>query len=515
MTDPNSADLALAIARLARLSKVEYDRIRKAEAKTLGIRVTVLDAEVRAARLTAAIAEEVTETAAAVVDEFNTKYMVVNEAGKAIIYAPQTDPILGRSYFDRMGFDDLRKLFMNRSVVAGIGEGGIPVTTDAADAWLRSSRRRQYVGGIVFDPSGKRSDPDVLNLWKGFAIEPEPGSWDLLREHIRTVICKGESRLFDYLIGWLARMVQFPARQGEVAVALRGARGTGKGTLARALSRIMGQHGLAVSQSKHLVGAFNLHLRDCVFLFADEAFFAGDRANVGVLKSLITEETIPIEGKGANVFQAPNFLHVIMASNEGWVVPAALDERRFFVLDVGEEHKQEIPYFAAINKEMENGGCAAMLHELLRHDLRDFEVRAVPGTAALDEQKKLTLDTPESWWRDVLHRGYVFRSRLGLDDWFGQWHDALATEVLFDSYMAFARERHDRHPLDREAFGSFMVRMKAKAARPRNAVIGERLGAGREPELIRKDRAYGYHLGELSSARSGFIAATNLPVHWE
>ena len=36
-------------------------------------------------------------------------------------------------------------------------------------------------------------------------------------------------------------------------------------------------------------GRTGRHLRDVVFLFADEAFFAGDRAHVGVVKSIITE----------------------------------------------------------------------------------------------------------------------------------------------------------------------------------------------------------------------------------
>ena len=53
--------------------------------------------------------------------------------------------------------------------------------------------------------------------------------------------------------------------------------------------RILGQHALHISNSKHLVGNFNAHLRDCVLLFADEAFYAGDKAHVGVLNSLITE----------------------------------------------------------------------------------------------------------------------------------------------------------------------------------------------------------------------------------
>src|SRR5215472_11164790 len=38
------------IARLAALSRLEYDRVRKAEAEKLGVRVDTLDAEIRKAR---------------------------------------------------------------------------------------------------------------------------------------------------------------------------------------------------------------------------------------------------------------------------------------------------------------------------------------------------------------------------------------------------------------------------------------------------------------------------------
>ena len=123
----------------------------------------------------------------------------------------------------------------------------------------------------------------------------------------------------------MARLVQFPALQGEVAIVLRGSEGCGKGTLARALKRILGEHALAISHSKHLTGNFNAHLRDCVFLFADEAFYAGDKAHDGELKAIITELTLTIEAKYQNAIVFPNYLHLMMASNEAWVVPTFED----------------------------------------------------------------------------------------------------------------------------------------------------------------------------------------------
>ena len=311
--------------------------------------------------------------------------------------------------------------------------------------WLGHPRRRQYIRGVCFDPTVKGSRDGVLNLWEGFAVEPKPGDWSLLREHVRVVICGTDPVRFDYLMGWMARMVQRPAEQGEVAVVLKGGEGTGKGTLAKALLRLTGHHGLAINNSRHLVGNFNGHLRDAVFLFADEALFAGDRAHVGVLKSLITEPYLTVEAKFQNAVQQPNFLHVMMASNEEWVVPAAMDARRFFVLEVSEARKSDHPYFAAIWAQMEAGGYEAMLHELLSLDLATFNVRAVPTTEGLQRQRKLSLGTTEAWWLDCLERGYVFRSKLGLEEHFGIWHEKVTTEVLHASYVEFANGRRERH----------------------------------------------------------------------
>ena len=96
--------------------------------------------------------------------------------------------------------------------------------------------------------------------------------------------------------------------------------------------------------------------------------------------------------------------------------------------------KGDHAYFAAIWKQMEAGGYAAMLHDLLALDLTTFNVRAVPTTEGLQRQRKLSLQTTEAWWLDCLERGYVFRSRLGLEQDFAVWHDQISTELLFSSY---------------------------------------------------------------------------------
>lgn len=454
--------------------------------------------------------------------DLNGKYALVNEDGKVVIFQSGYDELMKRKRIDRLSIRDFGVLYMNNKIQSGVDKDQQPTYKPISAIWLNSKERRQYIDGVVFDPTTKESRPGILNLWEGYSIEPVPGEWNLLKDHIYTVICDGDSFRFDYLMGWMARLLQFPAEQGEVAVVMRGGEGTGKGTLAKALLKIIGQHGLAISNAKHLTSNFNGHLRDAIFLFADEAFFAGDKAHVGVLKSIITEPYLTVEAKFQNAAQMPNFLHIMMASNEEWVIPASVDARRFFVLEVSEVEKNNHAYFAAIIGQLDRGGYAAMLHELLTMDLRDFNVRDVPKTEGLQQQQKLSLATPELWWKDCLERGYVFKSKIGLDLVLSQWMEQISTELLFASYTEFAEKRRDRHVMSRETLGKFVVRMGGVSRRLLRRPIGEHLtdelnsfgGTTRAARPIEHPRPMGYAFGPLDLARLGFCGATNLQIDW-
>ena len=95
------------------------------------------------------------------------------------------------------------------------------------------------------------------------------------------------------------------------------------------------------------------------------------------------------------------------------MVPASIDERRWAVFEALDIHQGDRAYFRAIVEQMESGGLAAMLHELLRRDISGFEVRDVPPTAALQAQKALSLTSLPRWWMAVLARGFLWKSRHG------------------------------------------------------------------------------------------------------
>jgi hypothetical protein len=419
----------------------------------------------------------------------NLRHAVVRESGRTVVITEEHDPVLNRGIVTRSTFGDFRNFYLRESIQVGTTKSGEPIYRPLGAAWLTHPDRRQYEG-LVMSP--RLDVPGYLNLWRGFAVEPAPGSWARLQEHLYENISGANATIYDYIVNWLAHGVQ-RADRPEVAIAMRGPRGTGKGILARTYGELFGQHYLQIANAKHLTGNFNAHLQDAIVLFADEAFWAGDKAGESVLKMLVTEPVIPIERKGRDVVLVKNLLHIIMASNNDWIVPAGMDERRFLVVDVEPHRQQDHAYFAAIVAELENGGRAAMLHDLLNRDLAGVQLRDVPATEALRQQKVLSLSADERWLFDKLMAGCWLPEH-------DQWERFVRKDQLHDDYIRqLQKVGIDRRRTETE-LGMFLTRMFPHATTKRL----------RLDQTLRR----GWICADLATCRQAFDAATRSTHPW-
>jgi Mesyanzhinovviridae DNA primase len=336
--------------------------------------------------------------------EMNEKYAVVRIGGKTrVVTLEESTAYPGSLVPIFSSIPDFIAFHANRKIAAELPDGKKRIV-GLGKWWIDHPERRQF-SGIVYAPN--QDADDRLNLWTGYGCEPKEGNCQLYLTHLRDNICGGNAKHASYLLGWMAYAAQHPQRQGEVAVVLRGKEGTGKGMFAREFGRLFGSHFKHIVNAKHLVGHFNAHLQHCSVLFADEAFFAGDRSHESVLKGLITEDTILVEPKGVDSYSVRNCIHLVMSSNADWVVPAGADARRYFVLDVSAAHMQDNAYFGAIARQMENGGRAALLHRLLNMDIATFDIRAVPHTAALADQKTRSRRGVDRLVEMIAHNGVL------------------------------------------------------------------------------------------------------------
>jgi hypothetical protein len=233
-----------------------------------------------------------------------------------------------------------------------------------------------------------------------------------LREHIFQVLAARDEGVFGYTMNWMSWGVQHPDQQATVALVFIGDPGTGKGTLGNALCKIFGQHALHLSSAEDLTGKFNAHLRQCSFLFGDECYGPKDKAAEGQFKRMITENTLMIEPKGREKVRVPNLLHVVLASNHDWVVPAGPHERRYMVQTVADTYRQDPAWFGPIYQQLGNGGYEAMLFDLLHMDLGNWHPRQIIRTEALAEQQAESLSALDTWWLELLQTGVL----AGADD---------------------------------------------------------------------------------------------------
>ncbi len=330
-------------------------------------------------------------------------HSVILDGTKVFVAYDGTDPEIGQACLKMVPTDEFVKLYAHEKVSVN----GKPLSI--AKVFLDDPNRLQYPGGVALLPD-EPVPPGVKNLWTGFAYQPAPGPVSAsdvqpMLDFLHHVIADGNMACTRYLLGWQARGYQYPGKQAEVAVVAQGEQGVGKGTLGRYFLEPFGRHGMHIAQSRQLSGNFNGHLRQCCALFADEAFFAGDRAGLPSLKALITEPVLTLEQKFRDAAPARNRLKIIMATNETHAIIAGTAERRFFVLTVSSRFRQNHAYFDALNRWWESGGKEKWLAYLLAMDISKFNIRRVPNTKALEEQKLASLPPVGRWLHDRLTTG--------------------------------------------------------------------------------------------------------------
>ena len=192
----------------------------------------------------------------------------------------------------------------------------------------------------------------------------------------------------------------------------------------------------------------------------DEAFWAGDKKAEGPLKSLITDELIMYEEKYIPVFKLNNYTHFIFASNRDWFVPSDMDDRRFFVIEVSDQHKEDFDYFNAIMRQMEqDDGLAAMLYDLLHFDYSGINLRETPKTAFLLEQKLFKAEPHEIFLYERLQEGtpipvsrtweaYRDRAKWATEElitgYQRRWQENVVSEILWVEYQMFCAEANKR-----------------------------------------------------------------------
>ena len=423
---------------------------------------------------------EVIETPEAVVDmmdEMNREFAVTVIGGSVKVLMeckPNTlDPLADRYKF--ISRNDFLTMMENKKVFIQDAKGN-PKSVNKGLVWLSEERRRTYPAGIVFMPDKEREVEGAYNTWQPWPYKAKnnPVGWQRFYDHLKLIVCSDHSAHFEWLLDWMADIVQNPTKPKGSALVLAGEEGTGKGTVAHVLGALLGQHYKHVTDEDHLIGRFNGHLQDAILIFADEVTYGGSKKTAGKLKALVSEPVLTAERKGIDATRYMNYSRLIVASNESWFIPAGPQSRRWFVLKVSSLQANKSDYFAKIWKEMKAGGYESMMHFLSQKEITS-NLRYAPVTEKLKEQRTLLAaqDSVMEWWAYCLELGSIPHLapneewQAGSENenkWPEGYHESIG---LFGAYEQWVLEKRVRRQ-NISGFGISMTSMGIKKERKRS-----------------------------------------------
>lgn len=435
-------------------------------------------------------------------DTLNKRHFVA-QLGTDMIVGTDDDPDIGVEF---QSFDKFKLVYYAQRV----GK------TRLSEWWLSNPGQRRY-RRVVFKPHPLPAHPEDYNLWKGFTVAPDPNPdpahrCELFLDHLYRVMCGSNKQYYQYLLDVFAITVQLPGQPSGVAVVWRGDQGTGKGTVMELFGSLFGKHFAHLSSSESLTGTFNDHLSGKVVVFADEAVWGGSKRDAGELKRLVTEKTISIHRKHVSRTEEPNCIHLFLATNNEWVWPVSLRERRGFILDVDLLTHQTPQYFQDIRDEWTAGGAAAFLafcqqRELHRDHTGAQRLGPIPKTNALIDQFTLSMGFVQQWWLEKLTMG-EFRPEEG-------WPVFLAGSTVYEDYTRTMGGvgGWSQRKTETQIMQELLRYLPEKLTKDKRYTLVNVAMAG-QPPLYKSLQRTGWVVPSLTSCRKAFDARTGMPREW-
>jgi hypothetical protein len=285
--------------------------------------------------------------------------------------------------------------------------------SNAGRAWFKWPNKNRKTDGVGFYPAPNSCPENFFNTYIPTQIKPKVGDCSIYLQHIEKIICQGDIKSYEYLIQFLAHIVQKPAEKPTVAIVVRSIEGTGKGMMVRPLLPIFGAQGVHLNGDRHITGQFNSAIANKLLIFADEVDLTSSNT-ADKLKAFISESTIQLEKKGLEAIVIPNYARVIFASNRPHVIAAGLRERRYLVLEPDAHKAQNDEYFKKLNNWIENEGAEKLFHYLSKVDIAAFNPFKAPITAALIDQKLQSIPADYQFIYEKLssHQGFTTAARI-------------------------------------------------------------------------------------------------------
>lgn len=274
-----------------------------------------------------------------------------------------------------------------------------------------SYRQMDYIPYNLFEEPQEVVHKDVFNRFTGFKAQPIDTEVDIsliqpLLDHFKIVWAKGDEKLYNWILDWLAHPIQKPRYRFIPCLALIGLQGTGKTLPLEFVSnKIYGRHcSVELNNLDTFLCKFNDILANKIFCYVSETAGTSHREGsiwnkMDEFKTLITGSTLNIETKNVPMYTTSNFINWAISSNHLDSLRLDPSDRRFVVIYVSDEFLGNIEYFDKLAESLTDEAADHFYTFLSQREITST-MKAF-NTQAKDDIKNLSLPNSVRFWNGI------------------------------------------------------------------------------------------------------------------
>ncbi len=284
---------------------------------------------------------------------------------------------------------------------------------DLFDDWIRDTKIRSY-NNINFIPKlNNEINIDYFNTFQGFDGEfindytNNEKAIELFYKHL-SLLTNYNKDSVEYLINYIADIIQNPDKLPSVAIMFKSKQGFGKDLLLDIISRFIGNKYLyRTANLEEIFGGFNPSIKDKIILQLNELEGKDGFSQKEKIKNLITEEFTNINEKNIKQYKQNNYLRIFIMSNNISPLEIPHDDRRFVVFKAHFQ-KPDKDYFKQLVDLKNNNDDIKTLYEYLKNykiklDLRNDR----PLTDAYKEMQENCINPIYNYLNELFIRNNI------------------------------------------------------------------------------------------------------------
>ena len=291
------------------------------------------------------------------------------------------------------------------------------------EAWKAATRSTLWtvpkVNGYAFRtdlPTGSVASDELgrtaVNVYVPARIDRMEGDPAMFLDHLARIIPDDSDRRI--LLEYLAHNVRFPGFKIPWAPLIQSTEGVGKNVLKHVMTHAIGNHYTYAPNAKELGSSgskFNAWMERKLLLIADEIKTDDKRDLVEILKPMISEETLEIQGKGVDQRKADNPANWLFFSNHKDAIPIGTNDRRFAIFYSAVQSRADLDaagmsdaYFARLYDDFlgnrtHRRGLMIVADYLLRYPI---ERGAIPMRAPVTTSTIEAVEAGRSWLEQLI-----------------------------------------------------------------------------------------------------------------